>query len=84
MRGSRTVTTLPWQEITYVVARINDDCWLEGSGSLKPEDGLSAACRVSGTDYVAREAPASLLGIVALLAAFVRKDGRWRTMIEWS
>ncbi|TWT32789.1 hypothetical protein [Blastopirellula retiformator] len=73
----------PWDQLTFFVAQLNDNHWLEGSGSLKPEDGLSARCKIGGKEYVTSQAPQSLDEIVALLASFAQKDGRWRTMVEW-
>src|SRR5262245_38512294 len=39
----KTVRSLPWSDITFVVLKIDDKNWIEGSGSLNPEDGLSAS-----------------------------------------
>ena len=38
----KTVKSLPWSEITFVVLKIDEKNWIEGSGSLDPTDGLSA------------------------------------------
>jgi len=70
-------------EITYLIARIDENHLLEGSGSLKPEDGLSAACRIGDVDFVSMNAPESLDEIVDLIYSFAHGDGKWRYMIEW-
>lgn len=78
------VFALKWDDITFVTAQIDEDNWLDGSGSLNPEDGLSGMCCIDGTQYVTDDAPESLDAIVDLLHSFVLRDGAWRTSVVWT
>lgn len=81
---ARLVHGMAWDEISFVIVKLDEANWLDGSGSLKPADGLSAMCEIEGQQFVTVEAPQSLDEIVALLQSFNRKDGNWRTMVKWS
>ena len=78
-----TIKTMPWSDLTFVVLRTDENNWIEGSGSLKPEDGLSARYMVNGEEHVAAQAPSSLDELVALLQSYSKGDGRWQQLIEW-
>jgi hypothetical protein len=80
----RTVRNLPWSDITFVVLKTDENNWIEGSGSLKPEDGLSARYMVHGEEHVAARAPSSLDELLALLQSYRRGDGRWLQLIDWN
>ena len=77
------VNGLTWSDLTFVTVKRDNNNWLEGSGSLNPEDGLSARYMANGEEHVAARAPNSLNEIVALLQSFAASDGRWRQLIEW-
>ncbi|QDT28344.1 hypothetical protein Enr10x_36860 [Gimesia panareensis] len=78
------VYALKWNDITFVTAEIDQDNWLDGSGSLNPEDGLSGMCSIEGVQYVTEQAPESLDEIVELLHSFVLRNGAWRTDMVWT
>jgi hypothetical protein len=78
-----TVRGLAWQEISFVVLAVDENTWIEGSGSLDPADGFSARYLEDGVERVSCDAPPSLDAIVELLLSYRRNDDRWRTMIEW-
>ncbi len=66
-----------------MILKIDDNTYLEGSGSLRPDDGLSARFFENGKEYVSSGPPESLKQIVLLLQSYRSGDGRWRTMLEW-
>jgi hypothetical protein len=78
-----TVKGLPWSDITFIVLKIDENNWIEGSGSLNPEDGLSARYSENGKEYVAENPPKSLEVIVSLLQSYASGDGKWKKMIIW-
>jgi hypothetical protein len=78
-----TVESLKWSGITFVILKRDSKNWIEGSGSLRPEDGLSARYSEDGVEHVSARAPVSLAEIVDLLQSYRSGDGRWRTMMEW-
>jgi hypothetical protein len=80
----RTVRNLPWSDITFVVLKTDEQNWIEGSGSLKPEDGLSARYMLHGEEHVSARAPSSLDELLALLHSYRRGDGRWLQLIAWN
>ena len=80
---STLVKSEAWRTITFVVIQIDENNWLECSGSLRPEDGLSARYCVEGEEYVACRAPDSLDMCINLLVSYNQKDNRWLNMIEW-
>ena len=77
------IRALSWDDITFVVLRLDENTWIEGSGSLRPEDGLSARFMEDGVEHVSRSAPEGLNVIEQLLTSFLLRDDRWRTLIEW-
>jgi hypothetical protein len=79
----KSVRGLAWSEITFVVLKVDDNNWIEGSGSLNPEDGLSARYMKDGKEHVSARAPVSLDEIIALLQSYRSGDGRWQKLIEW-
>lgn len=79
----RAIEGLKWDDITFVVLKYDDDNWIEGSGSLRPDDGLSARYVEGGNEYISARPPESLDEIVRLLESYRSGDGRWRAMIEW-
>jgi hypothetical protein len=78
-----TVESLKWSGITFVILKRDSKNWIEGSGSLRPEDGLSARYSEDAVEHVSARAPVSLGEIVDLLQSYRSGDGRWRTMMEW-
>ena len=80
---ARTVHDLAWDPITFVILKVDDDNWMEGSGSRDPSDGLSAKVTLDGEERVSSYAVDSLEEMVALLQSYRAGDGRWREMIEW-
>ena len=80
---ARTVHKLAWDPITFVVLKVDEDNWMEGSGSRDPTDGFSARVMLDGEERVSSRAPESLDEIIALLQSYRAGDGRWREMIEW-
>ena len=78
-----TVRGLAWADITFVLLQVDDDTYIEGSGSLNPSDGLSAKYCECGDEHVSVAAPESLDAIIALLRSDAASDGQWRTMFEW-
>jgi hypothetical protein len=79
----KTVKELSWSDITFVVLKVDDKNWIEGSGSLKPRDGLSARYMKNGTEHVSTKAPKTLHEIVALLQSYHAGDGRWQDLLDW-
>jgi len=79
----KTVRELAWSDITFVVLKIDDKNWIEGSGSLNPRDGLSARYMKDGKEHVSTRAPKSLDEIIALLQSYRCGDGRWQKLIDW-
>ncbi|HVE79651.1 MAG TPA: hypothetical protein VNA89_12340 [Gemmatimonadaceae bacterium] len=77
------VEGLAWADITFVILKRDERNWIEGSGSLNPEDGLSARYMSDGDERVASRPPASLGEIIALLQSYRSGDERWREMMEW-
>lgn len=78
-----TIRNQPWDDITFVVLRIDDANWFEVSGSLDPSDGLSAAYSEDGIEHVSDGAPESLDICVSLMLSYLRSDDKWRTAIDW-
>ena len=79
----KTVKDLPWADITFVVLKHDENNWIEGSGSLAPEDGLSARYMLDSQEFVASQAPESLDEVIALLESYCLQDGHWKRMIAW-
>jgi hypothetical protein len=77
------VRSLAWADITFVILKIDDNNWIEGSGSLSPRDGLSARYMHAGKEFVSSRPPDSLQEIIDLLDSFRSQDGRWKNLIEW-
>lgn len=78
----KTVQGLKWSDITFVVLKIDEKNWIELSGSLKPEDGLSARYMENGVEHVSARAP-SLAEGVSLLQSYQSGDGNWRYNLSW-
>ncbi len=78
-----TIRNQPWDDITFVVLRIDDDNWFEVSGSLNPDDGLSASYSESGTEHVSASPPESLDHCIALMRSYLKGDDKWRSEIKW-
>jgi hypothetical protein len=68
--------------MTWVTLRRDTGNWLEISGSLQPDDGLSARCRVNGVERIS-EQPPDLTTAAALLQAYARDDPGWQALIRW-
>ena len=79
----RAVRGLSWADITFVVLKVDERNWIEGSGSLDPTDGLSAKVVNDGEERVSRHPPRSLEEIILLLQSYRAGDGRWKEMIDW-
>ena len=79
----KTVESLKWSPITFVTLKRDAKNWMEASGSLSPEDGLSARYSENGVEHVSARAPKSLSEIVDLLQSYRSGDDRWRSSIEW-
>ena len=79
----KTVRGLSWSDITFVVLKVDDNNWIEGSGSLNPQDGLSARYMKNGKEHVSAHAPRSLDEIVSLLQSYRAGNGRWQNLIDW-
>jgi hypothetical protein len=80
---SSTVEEQPWDDITFILLKVDDWNWFEVSGSLRPEDGLSARYCEHGEELVAARPPASLDECVQLLLSYWRSDNQWRSAIGW-
>ena len=78
-----TIRNQSWDEITFVVLKIDEKNWFEISGSPKPEEGLSASCCEGGQQQVSDGSPGSLDACVSLMLSFFRGDNRWRNEISW-
>ena len=78
-----TVKSQEWADITFVVLKRDDANWFEVSGSLNPEDGLSARYSENGEEHVSARAPESLDEGLSLLLSYFRDDRRWRQAIAW-
>lgn len=78
-----TIRGQPWDDITFVVLKVDERNWFEVSGSLKPEDGLSARYFEDGVEHVSDGAPESLDVCVSLMLSYLRADDRWREDIGW-
>ncbi len=76
------VHALPWQEVTFVVLVREDGSFLEGSGSLRPEDGFSAKFGDGDREHVSSRPPESLEDVVRLLQSFRAGDGSWREAFD--
>jgi hypothetical protein len=77
------VRSLAWADITFVILKIDDNNWIEGSGSLSPQDGLSARYMEDGQEFVSSRPPDSLQEIIDLLDSFRLQDGRGKNLIGW-
>ncbi|WP_442506128.1 hypothetical protein SH528x_004956 [Novipirellula sp. SH528] len=78
-----TIREQSWNDLTFVVLRVDTDNWFEVSGSLNPADGLSAAYSEDGTEHVSDRPPESLDACISLMLSYLRADDRWRTDIDW-
>ena len=78
-----TINNLSWNDLTFVILKIDDDNLMEGSGSLNPSDGLSARYLENGQEHVSSSAPESLQIIYDLLASYLVGDNTWRHIIDW-
>ena len=76
------VRGVDWFRFTAVVLRRDDEHFLEISGSLKPEDGLSARWVEKDDERIISEAP-SLEDSIRLLQSYAADDSRWKTLVRW-
>lgn len=79
----KIVFDLTWDDMTFVTASIDEDNWLDGSGSLNPEEGLCISCCINGVEYLTQGTD-TLDRIVDLLHEFVNRRGGWRTSVVWT
>ncbi len=77
------VRRLRWNEIAFVVLSTGDAAGIELSGSLRPEDGLSARYWEAGREYVSARPPANVREGIALLQSYAAGGDAWRSKIEW-
>ncbi len=77
-----TVQGQPWDDITFVVLRRDEEAGVELSGSLSPADGLSVRYWEDGKEFVSERAPSLEEGI-RLLQLYARRDERWRSVVRW-
>lgn len=78
-----SVKAQPWDDITFIILKIDEKNWLEVSGSLKPEVGLSARYTEAGVEHVSKRAPEDLNECIKLLSSYLRGDDKWRKDIPW-
>ncbi len=78
-----TIQGQPWSEITFIVLRRDEANWFEISGSLDPNDGLSARYSENGQEMVSATAPGTLEEASGLMLSYFDADDRWRQAIGW-
>ena len=68
-----TVRSLDWNRFAFVTLRRDGANWIDGSGSLEPDTGLSIMLSHDGIEYVTETAP-TVDTIAAALCAFRQGD----------
>jgi len=53
---ANAVRSMDWNRFAFVTLHKDDRNWLDGSGSMQPEDGLSMMLSVDGVQYVTETA----------------------------
>ena len=76
------VRAVHWSGFATVMMRKAEQEFLEISGSLRAEDGLSATYMEGETEKVSRTAP-SLDEAISLLQSYAAGDSRYKSLIEW-
>jgi hypothetical protein len=77
----RVARQLSWSDVTFVVLRIDDENWMETSGSSK--DGFSAKITLAGETWISSRPPESLDEMITLLVSYRNGDNAWQDLIEW-
>ncbi|NNL99558.1 MAG: hypothetical protein HKO62_02325 [Gammaproteobacteria bacterium] len=78
-----TIRRLAWDDLTFVVLKYDDENWIELSGALTDDFGLSARYWNDGIEHVAARPPADLDEGTRLLEHYRRGDSLWKQMISW-
>jgi hypothetical protein len=78
---AEVIESQPWNDITFVVLRRDDDNWFEVSGSTPA--GFSARYMADGEEFVSSRAPDSLAEMSLLMASYLEDDGKWKSVIGW-
>jgi len=76
------VRGLDWSSLKVVILRTDEHRFLELSGSLDPEDGLSGRYVDGAEEMITREAP-SLDDGIRLLQAYAAGGLDWKTLVDW-
>jgi|GEM_PF-4575149 len=74
---ARVVRTVDWNRFTNVTLTIDEDNWLDGSGSMDPVDGLSMMLSVDVTQYVATPAPTRPEDMFEPFRRYLEGDLKW-------
>lgn len=78
---AEVIESQPWNDITFVVLRRDDDNWFEVSGSTTA--GFSARYMADGEEFVSSRAPDSLAEMSLLMASYLEDEGKWKSAIGW-
>ena len=76
------VRSIDWSRFATVMMWKAEQEFLEISGSLRAEDGLSATYMEGDTEKVSSTAP-SLEEAIRLLQSFAAGDASYKTLVEW-
>src|SRR5688572_14249314 len=76
------VHELDWSTLKVVILRTAEHRFLELSGSLHPEEGLSGRYVDGAEEMITREAPSLDEGI-RLLQAYAAGGPDWKTLVDW-
>lgn len=74
--------SVDWSRFATVMMWKAEQEFLEISGSLRAEDGLSATYMEGDTEKLSRTAP-SLDEAISLLQSYAAGDSRYKTLVEW-
>lgn len=77
------VRSVNWSGFATVMMWKGEQEFLEISGSLRAEDGLSATYMEGETEKVSRTAP-TLDEAISLLQSYASGDSRYKSLIEWA
>jgi hypothetical protein len=76
------VRSVDWSRFATVMMWKAEQDFLEISGSLRAEDGLSATYMEGETEKVSSSAP-SLDEAISLLQSYAAGDSRYKTLVDW-
>jgi hypothetical protein len=75
------VNELSWNDITFVVLKMDSTNWIEFSGSKY--DGLSLQYREGEKIYVTTTPPESIEDGITVLSSYLSKTDFWKSKVGW-